>query len=94
VRRGVGGTGGADLTVPIGAHMFPNVRYQFLIAYTMREAAKEQALTAVSDALADGALPVGEAAGLPLNRFALADTARAQDALEKGAVGKVLVVIR
>jgi D-arabinose 1-dehydrogenase-like Zn-dependent alcohol dehydrogenase len=31
--------------------------------------------------------------GASLNRFALADTARAQDALEQGAVGKVLVVI-
>ena len=37
------------------------------------------------------ALPVGEAAGLPLTRFPLERTAEAHDAVEAGAVGKVLI---
>mgnify|MGYP003513397797 CR=1 FL=1 len=34
---------------------------------------------------------VGDEHGLPLTRFALADTAAAHDAVEGGAVGKVLI---
>ena len=37
------------------------------------------------------ALPVGEAAGLPLHRFPLERTAEAHEAVENGAVGKVLI---
>jgi NADPH:quinone reductase len=36
-------------------------------------------------------LPVGEAAGLPLHRFPLEQTAGAHAAVELGAVGKVLI---
>ena len=42
-------------------------------------------------ALVDGALPVGEDAGLPLHRFPLANTADAHQAVQDGAVGKVLI---
>jgi len=42
-------------------------------------------------ALEDGALPVGENAGLPLHRFSLANTADGHQAVEDGAVGKVLI---
>jgi NADPH2:quinone reductase len=34
---------------------------------------------------------VGEAAGLPLTRFPLAQAAAAHDAVEHGTVGKVLI---
>jgi NADPH:quinone reductase len=47
----------------------------------------------VTLAAAAGALEVGEARGLPIIRFALADTAGAHDAVESGAVGKVLIDI-
>ncbi len=36
-------------------------------------------------------MPVGEDAGLPLNRFSLEQTAEAHDAVEGGATGKVLI---
>jgi NADPH2:quinone reductase len=36
---------------------------------------------------------VGEKAGLPLHHFPLAETAAAHDAVERGAVGKVLIDI-
>ena len=45
----------------------------------------------INAALADGALPVGEGAGLPLLRFSLESTAAAHQAVEDGAVGKVLI---
>jgi NADPH2:quinone reductase len=54
-------------------------------------AAKGQAVADVVAAAADGALPVGEDAGLPLHRFPLDQTGEAHDAVERGAIGKVLV---
>ena len=39
----------------------------------------------------DGALAVGEEAGLTLHRFDLAHTAYAHTLVESGAVGKVLI---
>ena len=39
----------------------------------------------------DGALPIGEATGLPLHRFSLEQTAQAHEAVESGVVGKVLI---
>jgi NADPH2:quinone reductase len=71
--------------------MARNVRYEFLLVYTVPPAAKHQAVADVSAAVADGALPVGEEAGLPLHRFPLERTGDAHDAVEQGAVGKVLV---
>ena len=45
----------------------------------------------VAAAVRDGAVRVGEEAGLPLHVFPLARTAEAHRAVEDGAVGKVLV---
>jgi len=53
--------------------------------------AKVAAIEDVSSALLDGALRVGEAAGLPLHRFPLADIRAAHVAVESGLTGKVLV---
>ena len=68
-----------------------NVRYQFVLVYTVPAEAKERAVADVSAAVADGALPVGRDAGLPLHRFPLEQTARAHEAVEQSAVGKVLI---
>jgi NADPH2:quinone reductase len=73
--------------------MVANLRYQFVLVYTVPELAKAQAVADVSVAVADGAIQVGEEAGLPLHRFALADAAAAHQAVENGAVGKVLIDI-
>jgi NADPH2:quinone reductase len=71
--------------------MTANARLQYVLVYTAPPAAKLQAVGAISDALRDGALLVGEAAGLPLHRFPLERTAEAHVAVEAGAVGKVLI---
>jgi NADPH:quinone reductase len=71
--------------------MFRNIRYQFVLVYTVPREVKDQAVADVSAAVADGALPVGADAGLPLHRFPLDQTGAAHDAVERGAIGKVLV---
>jgi NADPH2:quinone reductase len=83
--------GGEKLSLDIRASMVKNLRYQFVLLYTAGELALSHAVADVTRALTDGALPVGEDVGLPLHRFALADAAAAHQAVEDGAVGKVLI---
>ncbi len=83
--------GGAEVTVPVRLQMGPNARWQFVLVYTEPARAKEIAIEDVNAAVLDGAVRVGDAAGLPLHVFPLAETARAHQAVQEGAVGKVLV---
>ncbi|NJP31183.1 NADPH:quinone reductase [Micromonospora thermarum] len=83
--------GGAEVTLPIRPLMVPNARWQFVLVYTEPKAAKAQAVTDVSAAVAQGAIRVGEEAGLPLHHYSLGAAAAAHKAVEDGAVGKVLI---
>lgn len=83
--------GGNNLELGVWELMRRNVRYQFVLVYTVPAKAKAEAVEDVSRAAGDGALPVGEDAGLPLHRFPLERTADAHDAVEGGAVGKVVI---
>ncbi|WP_432561265.1 NADPH:quinone reductase [Kineococcus sp. SYSU DK003] len=83
--------GGGEVRVDIRANMVLNTRLQFILMYTMGAQALAAAAEDVTAALRDGALGVGEEHGLPLLRFPLEQTAQAHDAVEAGAVGKVLV---
>ena len=83
--------GGSEMTLDVRRHFALNVRYQFLLLYTVGDAALAAAAEDLGHALVDGVLPVGEEAGLPLTRFPLERTAEAHDAVEAGTVGKVLV---
>lgn len=83
--------GGAEVTIPVRAQMGPNARWNFVLVYTQPERAKVIGVEDVNAALLDGALRVGEEAGLPLHVFPLAETAQAHRAVQDGAVGKVLV---
>src|SRR5256714_7619936 len=80
-----------ELSVPAWPLMQRNARYQFVLVYTVPQAAKRQAVEDVAAAVDAGALAVGEAAGLPLHRFPLEKTAAAHDAVEAGTVGKVVI---
>ena len=86
-------TGGTEVTLPVRPLMGLNARLQFVLLYTVGEEALKAAADDVTAAVADGALEVGEEHGLPLTRFPLAETAAAHDAVENGAVGKVLIDI-
>ena len=83
--------GGAEVTVPVRTQMGPNARWQFVLVYTEPERAKVIGIEDVATAVADGAVRVGEDVGLPLHVFPLAETAAAHQAVQDGAVGKVLV---
>ena len=83
--------GGSEFTLHVRQNMIKNARYQFVMLYTVGNAALRAATEDITRALEDNALPVGEDAGLPLHRFSLADTAAAHQAVEDGAVGKVLL---
>lgn len=83
--------GSTEVTMPIRPSMQKNLRWQFVLTYTVAPAAKAAAVRAVSAAVAAGALPVGTEHGLPLTRFPLEETAKAHDAVKDGAVGKVLI---
>jgi NADPH2:quinone reductase len=85
------GSGDDSVTVPVRSQMNPNARWQFVLVYTEPARAKEIAVEDVNAAVLDGAVRVGEAAGLPLHVYPLAETAQAHQAVEDGAVGKVLV---
>lgn len=83
--------GGAELTLPIRLLMVPNARWQFVLVYTAPADAKARAVDDVAAAVRAGAVAVGEAAGMPLHHFPLADAAAAHAAVEASVVGKVLI---
>ena len=83
--------GGGEVSLDVRQNMIKNSRYQFVLLYTVGNAALTAAVEDITLALVDEALPVGEEAGLPLHRFPLARTADAHQAVQDGAVGKVLI---
>jgi NADPH2:quinone reductase len=83
--------GGDAASIPVRPNMSINARYQFLLLYTIGDAALRAAAEDITAALRDGVLPVGDDAGLALLRFPLEETAAAHDAVQGDAVGKVLI---
>jgi NADPH2:quinone reductase len=83
--------GGAEITVPVRLQMTANARWQFVLVYTEPRRAKEIGVEDVNAAVLDGGVRVGEVAGLPLHVFPLAQTAQAHQAVQDGAIGKVLI---
>jgi NADPH2:quinone reductase len=66
--------------------MVANASIEFMLVYTMPDDAKRAAVDDITAALREGALSEP-----PTTRFALAETAAAHDAVQSGAVGKVLI---
>jgi NADPH:quinone reductase len=77
-----------DPVLPVRACMNANVVMRFVLLYGVPADALGQAARDVSAALAAGALTE-----LPITLFPLDEIAAAQEAVEVGAVGKVLVVM-
>jgi NADPH2:quinone reductase len=76
-----------DPVLPVRACMTANLVLRFVLLYGVPAVALDEAVRDISAALAGGALTE-----LPVTRFGLDDVAAAQEAVEAGAVGKVLVV--
>jgi NADPH:quinone reductase len=85
--------GGDAFPIDVRRTFSTNLRYQFLLLYTLDQALLDAAAEDVNEAVAAGMLRVGERAGLPLHHYPLAATHAAYDAVEQGAVGKVLIDI-
>jgi NADPH2:quinone reductase len=83
--------GGDEVALPVRPLMAPNVRFQFVLVYTLPGDAKERAVEDVSGAVDVGAIRVGEEAGVPLHHHRLEQAADAHRAVQDGAVGKVLL---
>lgn len=76
-----------DPTLPVRRLMTANVTLHFVLLYNVPPAELAAAVAWVDDAVRDSAL-----SELPITRFSLDQIADAHDAVEGGAVGKVLVV--
>lgn len=83
--------GGDELTMPVRATFAKNLCYQFILLYGVPQPLRAAAAADVAAALEAGALRVGEDAGLPLHHYPLSRTGEAHDAVDAGAVGKVLI---
>lgn len=75
-----------DPVLPVRACMTANIRMRFMLLYGLSPQAFARAAADITGALADGAL-----SELPVTRFPLEETAAAHEAVQAGAVGKVLV---
>jgi NADPH2:quinone reductase len=84
-------TGDDSVTIPVRPQMRTNARWQFVMVYSVPERAKAVGVEDVNAAVLDGAVRVGEDAGLPLHVFPLEQAGDAHKAVEDGVVGKVLI---
>lgn len=83
--------GGDEATVALRPSFSKNVRIQGILLYTVPGDALRAGADDVNAALEAGAFSIGEESGVPLHHFPLEETAAAHDAVEGGAVGKVLI---
>jgi NADPH:quinone reductase len=85
--------GGIPFAPDVRTNMGLNLRYQFVLLYTVGWPRIADAAADLNLAIEGGAFRIGDQAGLPVHRFALDDTAAAHDAVEGAAVGKVLITV-
>jgi len=78
----------ADPVLPVRKCMTANVTLRFILLYGVPAEATDRAAAAITEALAAGALTE-----LPVIRFPLDQVVAAQQAVEAGAVGKVVVEV-
>ncbi|WP_459983991.1 NADPH:quinone reductase [Nocardioides sp. AN3] len=83
--------GGDEMTTSVRATFSKNLRYQYVLLYTLAPKLVRAAAEDIATAVEAGALQVGEEVGVPLHHYPLEEAAAAHDAVEQGAVGKVLL---
>ena len=82
-----------EVTISSFKAMLKNVSLDFVLTYTTTEQEKDDAVSAVAEAVNSGAFRVGIEAGLPVLRYPFARIAAAHEAVERHAVGKVVVEV-
>ncbi len=75
--------------VPVRRLMAPNLTLRFMLLYTVAPDQLREAIERTTEAVVAGALTT-----LPIHRFALEQIADAHDAVEGGAIGKVVIDLR
>jgi NADPH2:quinone reductase len=85
--------GGAPFIPNVAHSIALNVRYQFVLLYTVGWNRIAVAAADINRALEARAMKIGENHGLPIHRFSLENTGAAHRAVEDGAIGKVLVTV-
>lgn len=83
--------GGDEVTLSVRETFSTNARFQWVLLYTVGQAALRAAAEDIAAAVADGAFGVGDDHGLPVHHYPLEQTADAHAAVEHGAIGKVLI---
>jgi NADPH2:quinone reductase len=84
---------GGEVTIPSFKAMLKNASLDFVLTYTTTIEEKDNAVAAVAEAVNSGAFRVGVLAGLPILRFPFERIADAHEAVERHAVGKVVVEV-
>ncbi|MEU8815536.1 NADPH:quinone reductase [Actinoplanes sp. NPDC048796] len=84
---------GGKVTIPSFKAMLKNVSLDFVLTYTTTVEEKDNAVAAVAEAVNSGAFRVGEQAGLPILRYPFEQVGGAHEAVERNAVGKVVIEV-
>jgi NADPH:quinone reductase len=84
---------GGEVAVPSFKAMLKNASLDFVLTYTTTTEEKDNAVAAVAEAVNTGAFRVGAEAGLPILRFPFEEIAAAHEAVERHAVGKVVIEV-
>jgi NADPH2:quinone reductase len=80
------GNDSSSARVPVRELMAANISLHFMLLYAIRSADLAAAISGVCEALSAGALTAP-----PLHRYSLEQVSQAHDAVEGGAVGKVVI---
>ena len=88
------GTGAAAASLPAFFCLTQSIRVQFFLVYELDTRERERAVSGIGRALEQGSLSIGTL----INRvatptYALADTAAAHEAVERGTIGNVIVTM-
>jgi NADPH2:quinone reductase len=88
------GTGAPMVSLPAFFCLNQSIRVQFFLVYELDTSERERAVSAISRALEQSSLSIGKL----INRvatptYALADTAAAHEAVERGTIGNVIVTM-
>ena len=88
------GTGAPMVSLPAFFCLTQSIRVQFFLVYELDTSERERAVSAITRALEQSSLSIGKL----INRvatptYALADTAAAHEAVERGTIGNVIVTL-